>query len=181
VAQVDKDTPAERAGLKVGDVVTRFNGTPVTNAQQFRFLVAKEGPGSDVKLDVWRNGATRNIDVKLGDRTKYVSNDQKQPAEEKQQDRWLGLSVATLTEDNSNQYGVEYTPGAIVVGVDPGSPADDAGLVAGDIIVKISGKDVKGADDFYKVAGSLKKSTKPVSFYIKRGNANIFVAVTPEQ
>jgi serine protease Do len=181
VAQVDKDTPADNAGLKVGDVVTKFNDEQVTNAQQFRFLVAKAGPGSSVRLEVWRNGSTKAVDVKLGDRTSFVSENTKQPTEEKQQDRWLGLSVETLTADNANQYGVEPIPGAIIVGVEPGSPADDAGLTAGDIVVKIGGRDVKSADDFNKIAGNLKKSTKPVSFYIRRGDSNIFVAVTPEQ
>jgi serine protease Do len=181
VAQVDDATPAADAGLRVGDVVTKFDGESVTNAQQFRFLVAKAGPGSNIKLDVWRNGTTRTMNVKLGDRTKYVSENKAQPTEQVQEDHWLGLSVETLTADNAGQYGVEYTPGAIIVGVEPGSPADEAGLGAGDIVVKISGKDVRNAADFNRIAGTLKKNTKPVSFYIKRGNANIFVAVTPEQ
>jgi serine protease Do len=181
VAQVDKDTPAEKAGLRVGDVVTKFDGNSVGDAQQFRFLVAKAGPGATVNLEVWRNGATKNIDVKLGDRTEFVGSRQQKPAEEKEQDHWLGLSVETLTQDNASQYRVEYTPGVIIVDVQPGTPGEDAGLTAGDIILKVGGKDVRTADDFNKVAASLKKSTKPVSFYIKRGNTNIFVAVTPGQ
>jgi serine protease Do len=181
VAQVDKDTPAEKAGLLVGDVVTKFDGNPVKDAQEFRFLVAKAGPGAQVNLEVLRNGSTKDIRVKLGDRTTFVSSKEQQPVGDKEQDRWLGLSVETLTQDNASQYGVEYVPGAIITAVEPGSQADDAGLIAGDIILKIGNKDIKVAEDFYKAAGNLKKSTKPVSFYIKRGNANIFVAVTPEQ
>jgi serine protease Do len=181
VAQVDKDTPAEKGGLKVGDVIMKLDNRKVTDAQQFRFLVANEGPGTTIKLQVWRNGAIKDISVKLGDRTEFVNLRGRQPREEKLKDRWLGLSVETLTEDNASQYGVEYTPGAIITGVEPGSPADDADLMTGDIILKIGGKDIKTADDFYSVAGSLKKSSKPVSFYIRRGQSNIFVAVTPEQ
>jgi serine protease Do len=181
VAQVDKDTPAERGGLKVGDVITNLDETKVTDAQQFRFLVAKAGPGATIKLKVWRNGTLKDISVKLGNRTEFVNLNGQQPKGEKQQDRWLGLTVQTLAEDNASQFGVEYTPGVIITAVEPGSPADDAGLGTGDIILKIGGKDVETADDFYKIAGSLKKSAKPVSFYIRRGQANIFVAVTPEQ
>jgi S1-C subfamily serine protease len=53
-------------------------------------------------------------------------------------------------------------------------------LIVNDIILKVDGKVIESADDFYKVAGSLKKSDKPISFYIKRGQGSIFVAVTPE-
>jgi S1-C subfamily serine protease len=66
------------------------------------------------------------------------------------------------------------------VSVEPGSPADDAGLSRGDVILKIAGKDITDAGDFYDSAKELKDSSKPISFYIKRGNANVFVAVTPE-
>jgi serine protease Do len=181
VAQVDKDTPADRASLKVGDVVTRFNGTLVTDAQQFRFLVAKAGPGSDVSLEVWRNGSSKAVNLKLGDRTQFVSNQEQKSAEEKPDNKWLGLSVETLSENNAGQYGVEFTPGAIIVNVEPGSPSDDAGLAAGDIVMKIGGKEIKSAEDFSKLASSLKNSSKPISFYVKRGQASIFVAVTPAQ
>jgi serine protease Do len=181
VAQVDKNTPAEKAGLQVGDVVTKFDGNPVNDAQQFRFLVAQAGPGAQVNIEVLRNGITKDIKVKLGDRTEFVSSKEQQPSEEKKQDHWLGLSVETLTQDNAGQYNVEFIPGAIVTGVEPGSPADDAGLIVGDVILKVGGKEIKGAEDFNRISGNFQKTTKPVSFYIKRGNANIFVAVTPEQ
>ncbi len=181
VAQVDKDTPAEKAGLKVGDVITKFDNEKITDAQQFRFLVAKSGPGSTISLQVWRNGSTKTIDVKLGDRTRFVSVKQQQPTEETKQDHWLGLTVETLTEDNASQYEVEYVPGVIITGIEPGSPAEDAGLSPGDIILKVSGKEVTTADEFNRIASGLRRSTKPVSFYIRRGQANIFVAVTPEQ
>ena len=81
VAQVDPDTPAERAGLKVGDVITKFNGVKVNDAQQFRFLVAKVGPGIDTKMEVWRNGSYKNISVKLGDRTRFVTSAPQAPRE----------------------------------------------------------------------------------------------------
>ena len=182
VAQVDVNTPAEQAGLKVGDVITELNGQPVKDAQSFRFLVADKGPGSTVDLKVWRNGDYKTIDVKLGERGKYLAEAEKKPQEENTKEtKWLGLSVETLTQDNADQYGVSYTPGAIITGVDPDSPADDAGLTAGDIIMKINNKDIKGADDFTRMSETLNRSTKPISFYIKRGQGNVFVAVTPNQ
>jgi serine protease Do len=182
VAQIDTNTPAEAAGLKVGDVITELDGKNVKDAQQFRFLIADKGPGSTVHLKVWRNGDFKTIDVKLGERGKYLADSQKKTQEETTKDsKWLGLTVETLTQDNADQYGVGYTPGAVITDVDPGSPADDAGLANGDIIMKIDGREVKGTEDFHRVADTLKKSSKPISFYIKRGQGNIFVAVTPGQ
>jgi serine protease Do len=181
VAQVDKDTPAEKAELKVGDVITKFNGKKISDAQEFRFLVADAGPGSDVKLEVWRNGNTKMVDLKLGNRTEFVTAQRPDDntASPNSAKKWLGLTVETLSEDNARQYGIDYEPGAIIADIDPGSQAEDAGLSVGDIILKIGPKEIRSAGDFYKVASDMEKSTKPVSFYIKRGTANIFVAVTP--
>jgi serine protease Do len=179
VAQVDKDTPAERSNLRVGDVIKKFNGKPITDAQQFRFLVAGAGPGSEVKLDIWRNGEDKTINIKLGDRTQFVSETRETQSEQKEEEAWLGLSVETMTDDIANQYGIEPGEGAIVVNVEPGSPADDGGVIVGDVILKIGNRQIKNADNFYEAAADLKNASKPISFYLKRGQSNIFVAITP--
>jgi serine protease Do len=179
VAQVDKDTPAERSNLRVGDVIKKFNGKPITDAQQFRFLVAGAGPGSEVKLDIWRNGENKTINIKLGDRTQFVSETRETQSEQKEEEAWLGLSVETMTDDIANQYGIEPGEGAIVVNVEPGSQADDGGVIVGDVILKIGNRQIKNADNFYEAAADLKNASKPISFYLKRGQSNIFVAITP--
>ena len=180
VAQVDKDTPAEKAGLKVGDVIVGFDGTKVRDAQQFRFLVADAGPDKSATLNVIRDGKEKEIDVKLGNRSELMAqNDNKAAGEEKTQN-WLGLEVETPSSVNAERFGIDVIPGALIVSVDPGSPADDAGLSRGDVILKIGDKEIKDAGDFYDASKQYKDSSKPISFYIKRGNANVFVAVTPE-
>jgi S1-C subfamily serine protease len=118
--------------------------------------------------------------LKLGNRTEFVTaqrQDDNTTAPKGQ--KWLGLTVETLSEDNARQYGIDFEPGAIIADIDPGSQAEDAGLSVGDIILKVGPKEIRSAGDFYKVASDMEKSTRPVSFYIKRGTANIFVAVTP--
>ncbi|OGC90766.1 MAG: hypothetical protein A2W25_13735 [candidate division Zixibacteria bacterium RBG_16_53_22] len=179
VAQVDKDTPAERSNLKVGDLITKFNGQAISDAQQFRFLVAAAGPGADVKLDIWRNGDKRTINIKLGDRTQFVTETRETQQEEKPGESWLGLTVETMSEELAQQYGLDATEGAVVVDIEPGSPADEDGISVADIILKVGNKPVRDANDFYGIASDLKNSTKPISFYIKRGQSNIFVAITP--
>jgi serine protease Do len=181
VAQVDSNTPAEKAGLRAGDVVVQFDGKKVMNAQQFRFLVADAGPGKSASLKIWRNGSDRTVDVELGDRDKFMAQAHQKPAESEQNDnKWWGLTVETLTEDNAAQFGMNYTPGVVITSVEPGSVADNAGLQQGDIILKISGKEVRTSEEFARIAGQLKKSSKAISFYVRRGQANMFIAVTPD-
>ncbi len=180
VAQVDEDTPAEKAGLKVGDVITGFNGKRVEDAQQFRFMVADAGPGSSADLEIIRDGKRRDIQVKLGDRAEILGRTGSRPGPSGETEGWLGLKVETPSRRNAERFNIDIEEGAVIVSVEPGSPADDAGLVPGDVILKIAGRNIENADDFYDVAKDMKDSTKPISFYIKRGNANIFVAVTPE-
>jgi serine protease Do len=181
VAQVDGGTPAEKAALKVGDVIVKFNDIKITDAQQFRFLVADAGPGSKARMEIWRNGSYRNIEVELGDRMDYV--DAGRPSTEKGEEdsEWLGLEVETPTAANTERFGVEVMPGALITSVIPGSPADDAGLRAGDIILKVGGRDIEDAGDFFEVADDLRGSSRPISFYIGRGVSKIFVAVIPEE
>jgi serine protease Do len=181
VAQVEDGTPADKAGLKVGDVIIGFNGKKVEDAQQFRFLVADAGPGADTKMDVLRDGKEKTIDVKLGDRAELLSSAGGQRGQQGESDKWLGLEVETPSRQNSERFNIDMDEqGAVIVSIEPGSAADDAGLRPGDIILKIAGTDIKDAGDFYDVARDMKDVTKPISFYIKRGNSNIFVAVTPE-
>jgi len=180
VAQVDKDTPAEEGGLKVGDVIVKFNGQKITDAQQFRFLVADAGPNAETNMDVWRNGSVKHMKIKLGDRGEFVSATPTSDKSSSKNKPWLGLDVETPNRQNTERYGIDQVPGALITGVEPGSPADDAGLFPGDIIQRIGGEDIENAGDFDRVAEKLKDSSKPISFYISRGVQKIFVAVTPE-
>ncbi|UCC81172.1 MAG: DegQ family serine endoprotease [Candidatus Zixiibacteriota bacterium] len=180
VAQVDEDTPAEKAGLKVGDVITGFNGRKVEDAQQFRFMVADAGPGSDADLEIIRDGKKKDIQVKLGDRAEILGRTGSRPGPSEETEGWLGLEVETPSRRHVERFNIDVDEGAVIVSVEPGSPADDAGLVPGDVILRIAGRDIENAGDFYDAAGDMKDSSRPISFYIKRGNANIFVAVTPE-
>lgn len=180
VAQVDTGTPADKASLKVGDVIIKFNDIKITDAQQFRFLVADAGPDSEARMEIWRNGDYENIRVMLGDRTEYVDARRPSTKNDEGDDEWLGLEVETPTAASTERFGVDVMPGALITSVVPGSPADDAGLTAGDIILKIGGIDIENAGDFYDVADDLRDSSKPISFYISRGVSRIFVAVIPE-
>ncbi|MEE9554328.1 MAG: Do family serine endopeptidase [candidate division Zixibacteria bacterium] len=181
VAQVDKGTPADKGGLKVGDVIVKFNDKKILDAQQFRFLVADAGPRSDVDMNIWRNGDYKNLKIRLGDRSEFVTARVPEGGDAVEDQRWLGLEVETPDKTNTERYGLDPVPGALVVSVEPGSPADDGGLFVGDIILTIGGRDIEDAYDFYDAADDFKASSKPISFYISRGAQKIFVAISPEE
>lgn len=180
VAQVDDDTPADKGNLKVGDVIIGFNGKKVIDAQQFRFLVADAGPNAETAVDIIRDGKEKRLQVTLGDRAEILDQSKDRDNNSDEPDNWLGLEVETPSKGHTERFGIEVMPGALIVSVEPGSPADDSGLSRGDIILKIAGRKIETAGDFYDVADDLKDSSKPISFYIQRGSANVFVAVSPE-
>jgi serine protease Do len=182
VAQVDTNTPSTEAGIKVGDVITSFDGQNVINSQHFRFLIAATRPGMESTLGIWRGGRTMTIKVRLGDRSKFLeqaSKEKPKPAEEKRSRAW-GLTVDTFTKDMADQLGVSFVPGVIITDIVAGSAGDNSGLSTGDIILKIGGQDVTTADQYNALARKLEKSSTPTSFYIRRGGVNMFVAVGPQ-
>ncbi len=180
VAQVDDGTPADKGKLEVGDVIIGFNGKKVTDAQQFRFLVADAGPNAETAVDIIRDGKEKRLHVTLGDRATILDQSKGGDNRSDKPKSWLGLEVETPTKEHAERFGIEVIPGALIVSVEQGSPADDSGLSRGDIILKIAGRKIETAGDFYDAADELKDSSKPISFYIQRGSANVFVAVSPK-
>lgn len=178
VESVEPNSPAEEGGLKAGDIILEFNGVKVTNAQQFRFLVADAGPGAPVSVKIIRDNDKRNLNFKLGDRSKFLtqaSNDTKS----QQDTKWLGLSVSTFTREMAEAKRIDYQPGVIIDQIEPNSPADDAGLFTGDIILEIDRQPVKTKADFLKLADKMSDRTKSILFLIKREKTTMFKAIRP--
>jgi serine protease Do len=178
VESVEKDSPAEDGGLEVGDVIVELNGQKVTGAQQFRFLIADSGPGSKVEMKVIRNKKTKTLSFTLGDRSKFLTEASTENAP-RQDKEWLGIQVETFTEDEARQMGIDFAPGALIASIEPGSPADDAGLFRGDIIQEIQHDTVENEADFLKAADKYKDRKKSILFLIQRGNRTIHKAVKP--
>lgn len=148
VAQVSPDSPASRAGLKQGDVITSFNGHPVTNGSALQVDVSQVAPGTKVDFGVLRNGSPTSVDVTVGtynpNGTQVASNDGSAPNSGK-----LGLAVADLSQDARQELQVpQSVHGAVVEQVRPASPADDAGLQPGDVILEVNRKPTDSANQF---------------------------------
>lgn len=179
VRQVQSGTPAEKAGVKVGDVIIGFNGKKVEKGQNFRMMVAAAGPGQKIALDILREGKRVSKDVTLADRDKFMASVTEEKPKEEKKENWLGLEVATCTQALATQFNVKFQPGVIVLRVEEGSSAEESRFGEGDIITKIDNEEIKNIDDYKKVTKSLKNREKPILFLVSRGGEALFIAVKP--
>ncbi len=144
VAEPQPGSPAEKVGIKAGDVITAVNGTPIKDSRDLARHVAQLAPGTSVKFDVLRDGQSKTIQLTLGE----MPNDQQAKADTEQHAAptagvpHLGLRLAPAGDvDGAGSQGVA------VVGVEEGSPAAEHGLQTGDIILQVGGKQVEKPTD----------------------------------
>jgi serine protease Do len=180
VRQVQEGTPADKAGIKVRDVITDFNGQKVTDGQRFRIMVAEAGPGQKVSIDVRRDGKKLTMRLTLADRDKFIPGIDTLPPEEETSPQWLGMKVNTSTRELAAQHNVRFLPGVMVLEVQMGSPAAQAGLHSGDIIARINDQEIEDADDYHAASEPLRNKKKAVLFLIYRDGEPLFVAVKPD-
>ncbi len=153
VSEVGPDTPAAKAGLRTGDVITELDGKPVTDAGQLQMTVGQKRPGDTIHLLVVRDSKPTNIAVTLaalgnGKGTETAGGDHGKA-------RW-GLSLADLTPEIRNELQTRKSvQGAIVEDVQPGSPADNAGLQRGDVIMEVNRHAVKSSAEVAEALSSV--------------------------
>lgn len=152
VAQVSEDSPAERAGLKVGDLIVSYQGGNVTEVADFRNRVALTTPGAAANLTVIRNGKRKVINVNIGtlEDGQVAASASTGTADE------LGLTVQTLTPDLARQFDAKAGQGVVVTEVKPGSVAAMAGIRNGTVILQVNKMDVNSSADFQR---AVKKSS----------------------
>ena len=167
VSSVEKGGPAEHAGIESGDVILKLNGAPLKDSSELPVQIAAIAPGTSVKLEIWRNHATREITVKLGTVAdkRTAANGGPHPEGGK-----LGLAVRPLTADE--QRGAN-TRGGLVVERASG-PAAEAGIRPGDVVLAANGSPVHDAEE---LRSAVEKSKGHVALLIQRGDARLFVPV----
>jgi serine protease Do len=178
IAGVKSDTPADHAGLQPGDVITSVNDQTVKNPRDLAVDIAAVKPGDEARLQVMRDGDNKTVSVKVGN----MPNEQTASVDQEQDHHArIGLALAPLSPELSNQLDVpDGTKGAVVRNVEPGSPADQAGLQAGDIIVGVGSKKVTSPSE---AAGALRGASKDhaIALRIIRNGEPAFVAVNMDQ
>jgi len=148
VSQVTPDSPASRAGLQRGDVLRELNGKKIANGGALQVSVSQTAPGSTIELGILRNGKPETLKVTVGEfkssKSEEASNNGSGQSKGK-----LGLAVDNLSPDARQQFRItENVKGAVIENVRPGSPADDAGLAPGDVILEVDRKPVQDAQNF---------------------------------
>jgi C-terminal processing protease CtpA/Prc len=188
VEEILEGAPAAEQ-LRKGDIITKVDGKEVQNIQQLRSAIAAFAPGAEVKMDVFRDGKTQNIAVKLGEQPEDVmaarrgngggSGENAAPSEDNVAAA-LGLRVKTLTADIAERRGLDVKEGAIITEVERNSAAAREGLRPGDVIVEVHNQPVKNANDF-QAAMSKEDPKKGVRQYVTSREGSRFVFVSTEK
>jgi serine protease Do len=148
VAQVTPDSPASRGGMKTGDVISELNGRKIVNGSALQVAVSEMTPGTKIALGVMRDGKPETLNLTLGEfqgKNEVAAND----SHDGPQSGKLGLGVSDLTPDARQQNNVpDNVHGVLVNNVRPESPADDAGIQPGDIILEVNRKPAVSASQF---------------------------------
>lgn len=150
VGDVTPDSPAAEAGIKEGDVIVEFNGKKVTDPRQLRLAAAQTLPGTKAMVKVIRDGKEKTFNVKLGELPVKTLSKGGRPGlrPDSKSDLLEGVEVTDLDSRTRQQFSIpENIRGALVTEVNPGSPAANAGLEQGDVIVEINRKPVTKADE----------------------------------
>ncbi len=168
VTDIKEDGPAEKAGLKQGDVITLFQGTPIEDAVTLQRAVTRSSVGSTASLKVIRDGREKDLSVMIGE---LPENQQVAKAEAGSSDQPLaGLAVQELDRETAQELGLKgKIQGVVVTSVDPESEAERAGLMPGDVIREINRKPVTSIKDYDRVSSDLKKGQNVLVLVNRRG------------
>ena len=169
VASVAPDSPAAKAGLKPGDVITAIDGEPIALSGELSARIGMSAPGETAKLKVWRDKSERDLSVKLASAADEDEAAVAQGGGDEKPGR-LGLALRPLTRDERKQAEVEH--GLVIE--DVGGPAARAGIRPGDVLLSVNGKSV---DSLEQVRGSLKSQSRTAALLILRDGNRIFVPV----
>ena len=175
IADVTKDSPAEKAGLKQGDIVLKYNGNPVTNIAALRNAIALMKPGTSITLSLLRDG--KPLDVSLGVGT-FPSDSEEEPAAIPEPDEInkYGFAVGELTPDLAKSLGLKEEKGVIITKVDKTSPSGWAGLKKGTLILAINQQKITTLSEYSKALEAIEKG-RPLLLLIKQGDQTRFVSL----
>jgi len=179
VAGVESGSPADRAGIKTGDVIVRMNGEDLDDFKDLPKLVAKAKAGSESTLEVRRRGETRELEVEIG----RMPSDEVEVAlaggDAVPDSARLGIHLAELTSETRERFGIsKESVGVLVVGVERGSPASKAGIRVGSVIQMVGQEPVQSPDEVVdKVEEAAKRERSAVLLLVEHRGAKQFVAV----
>lgn len=174
VSQVFRGSPAEKAGIEQGDVILEFDKKEIAESKDLPMIVAATPVGKTVTIKILRNGKSMTKDVKVGEMEEKTVEATKAPTGKK-----LGIAIQDITPDIARALSLKDTNGALIAQVEPGSPADNAGLQRGDVIREINRKPIKDTRDFMQKIEET-KGGGTLLLLVKRDEKSLYIPVTPK-
>jgi len=173
ISQVTPGGPADKAGIEQGDVIVNFDGRAVGDSKDLPRIVASTAVGKTVTVKLLRDGKEVERQTKVGEmEEENTTKEAKSPIHPS-----LGITVQNLTPQIARELGLKKSAGVVVTGVEPGSPAAEAMIQAGDVIQAVNRKPVRNVDEFVKMVEKGKGET--LLLLVQRGANSLFAAVTP--
>lgn len=185
IVEVRPDTPAERGGVEVGDVIVEFEGQPIREDRDLQFRVADAKVGSTARLRVIRDGQEKDLSVTL---VEYSEEDALavSDAPVESGETWLGIRAADVQDESNPEVGrlrdafeVTQESGVIVLDVEAGSAAEAARLQPGDVIVEVVNTPIDNLADFVAASERYRDRTKPIALLVRRGEMTSYLTIDP--
>jgi serine protease Do len=175
VSQVNKGSPAEKAGIRPGDVIIRYGGKDLANVRQLRNMVANTPPDSKATLSLVRNGKEQSMSVTIG----VQAGGEPEASGPRSTDQLtkLGLTVQNLTPKAAKGLGLDVQEGVLITDVAEGSPASLTGLQKGDVIVEADRKHIANVGDLAQVLDKTKASGQILLRIVRQGGS-LFVVIS---
>jgi serine protease Do len=176
IEAVEPGSPAEKAGLKGGDVISAVNGTVIKTGNDLVNPIAAAPIGSKVKITYYRDKQVHETTATVEDRTRVFPNAAKNssnaPDDDEAAPAEFGLHVESLTPDKGSKIGIEGQKGVLVSAVEPTSFADDVGFSPRDIITEVNGQSVTSVEEYHRAVRKLKPGENVVFKVLRRGNSD---------
>jgi len=173
VSDVAKDGPAEKAGIRSGDLITAYGGKEIQDEHELPTLVAATRPGTKTTVKVIREGKELTIPVTVAEMDGVEEARASSGAETS---KGTGLTVQDITPDLARRFDISNTKGVIVSNVESGSPAENAGFQEGDIIRQVNGQPAQDTAEFAKLVKKF-KDNKTIRFLVERGEIRLILAI----
>ena len=154
VAKVLENSPAQKAGIKEGDVIKKFDNKTISSLKELLAVVAKTEVGKKVKVVLVRDKKELTVDVQVGERPENL--EEEVLSSSAATGNWRGLEVQDLSSEGGRRFKTQEKKGVVVVNIEPNSPADKSGIVPGDIILEINKHPVKDISDYQNLTKDLK-------------------------